>query len=149
MDVDKPAVVPKTATLAPSSTVQPKRAVDRESMAFSQGGHLMSNKKCKLPDGSFKRAKKGYEEIHVPAPKQQPVTDGELVPIASLPKWAQDAFTAKTLNRVQSKLYPIAFGIDERIYVVCAYEEPERYCFSFRSGLFCLLSFICRRMWPC
>jgi pre-mRNA-splicing helicase BRR2 len=57
MDVDKPAVVSKTATLAPSSTVQPKRAVDRESMAFSQEGHLISNKKCKLPDGSFKRAK--------------------------------------------------------------------------------------------
>ncbi|KIM35850.1 hypothetical protein M413DRAFT_449581 [Hebeloma cylindrosporum] len=119
MDVDKPAVVPKTATLAPGSTLQPKRTVDLESMAFSQGGHLMSNKKCKLPDGSFKRAKKGYEEIHVPAPKQKPVTEGELVPIATLPKWAQEAFTVKTLNRVQSKLYPIAFGTDEPI-LLCA-----------------------------
>jgi len=43
--------------------VQPKRTVDLESMAFSQGGHLMSNKRCMLPDGSFKRARKGYEEI--------------------------------------------------------------------------------------
>ena len=30
----------------------------------------MSNKKCKLPEGSFKRAKKGYEENYVPAPKR-------------------------------------------------------------------------------
>ncbi|PPQ88313.1 hypothetical protein CVT25_012373 [Psilocybe cyanescens] len=120
MDVDeaKPEV-PKTATLAPGSTVQPKRTVDLESMAFAQGGHLMSNKKCKLPDGSFKRAKKGYEEIHVPAPKQKPVTEGELVAISSLPAWAREAFTVPKLNRVQSKLFPVAFGTDEPI-LLCA-----------------------------
>ena len=39
MDVDKPVAVSKTATLAPGSTLQPKRTVDLESMAFSQGGH--------------------------------------------------------------------------------------------------------------
>jgi len=131
MDVDKPAVVPKTATLVPGSTLQPKRTVDLESMAFSQGGHLMSNKKCKLPDGSFKRAKKGYEEIHIPAPKQKPVTDGELVPIASLPKWAQEAFTVKSLNRVQSKLYPIAFGTDEPILLCAPTGAGKVYLFIF------------------
>ncbi|KAK0192909.1 putative RNA helicase [Armillaria mellea] len=120
MDVDETkAEVPKTATLAPGSTVQPKRTVDLESMAFSQGGHLMSNKKCKLPDGSFKRAKKGYEEIHVPAPKQKLVVEGELVPMSDLPSWAREAFTVPKLNRVQSKLYPIAFGTDEPI-LLCA-----------------------------
>lgn len=121
MDVDhpKPTQVPKTATLAPGSTVQPKRMVDLESMAFSQGGHLMSNKKCKLPEGSFKRAKKGYEEIHVPAPKQKPLAENELVPISSLPSWAQEAFTVPRLNRVQSRLYPTAFGTDEPI-LLCA-----------------------------
>ena len=36
--------VPKTATLAPGSTVQPKRILDLESMAFSQGGHLVEQK---------------------------------------------------------------------------------------------------------
>ncbi|KJA17891.1 hypothetical protein HYPSUDRAFT_205863 [Hypholoma sublateritium FD-334 SS-4] len=119
MDVDEKPTVPKTATLAPGSTLQPKRTVDLESMAFSQGGHLMSNKKCKLPDGSFKRAKKGYEEIHVPAPKQKPTIDGENIPISSLPAWAREAFTVPKLNRVQSKLYPIAFGTDEPI-LLCA-----------------------------
>ena len=62
-----------------------KRTVDLENMVFSQGGHLMSNKKCKLPDGSFKRACKGYEEIHVPTPKQKPVVEGEIVPVSALP----------------------------------------------------------------
>ncbi|KAJ2934391.1 hypothetical protein H1R20_g2701, partial [Candolleomyces eurysporus] len=123
MDVDQqPAkTVPKTATLAPGSTVQPKRTVDLESLVFSQGGHLMSNKKCKLPEGSFKRARKGFEEIHVPAPKAKPVQENELVAIEKLPEWARKAFGAKVrhLNRVQSKLYPIAFGTDEPI-LLCA-----------------------------
>jgi pre-mRNA-splicing helicase BRR2 len=123
MDVDdqvkQPEAVPKTATLAPGSTVQPKRTVDLESMAFSQGGHLMSNKKCKLPDGSFKRARKGYEEIHVPAPKQKPPVAGEIVPVSDMPEWAREAFTVPTLNRIQSKLYPVAFGTDEPI-LLCA-----------------------------
>ncbi|TFK70690.1 Sec63-domain-containing protein [Pluteus cervinus] len=119
MDVDEPKQVPKTATLAPGSTLQPKKAVDLEAMAFSQGGHLMSNKKCKLPEGSFKRARKGYEEIHVPAPKSKPTMDSELVPVTQLPPWARKAFTVPKLNRVQSKLFPIAFGTDEPI-LLCA-----------------------------
>lgn len=120
MDVDEPKPeVPKTATLAPGSTVQPKRTVDLESMAFSQGGHLMSNKKCKLPEGSFKRAKKGYEEIHVPAPKKKEIAAGELVPISDLPAWAREAFTVPKLNPIQSKVYPIALGTDEPI-LLCA-----------------------------
>ncbi|EMD34630.1 hypothetical protein CERSUDRAFT_116803 [Gelatoporia subvermispora B] len=122
MDVDeKPKVeVPKTATLAPGSTVQPKKMVDLEGMAFSQGGHLMSNKKCKLPEGSFKRSKKGFEEIHVPAPKQKPVAPGEIIPITDLPAWAREGFPGiKNLNRIQSKLFPIAFGTDEPL-LLCA-----------------------------
>ena len=122
MDVDSKsvsAIIPKTATLAPGSTVQPKRMIDLESMAFSQGGHLMSNKKCKLPDGSFKRSRKGFEEIHVPAPKKHSGSDDELVPVTKLPEWARAAFTVPKLNRVQSKLYPVAFGSDEPI-LLCA-----------------------------
>jgi len=123
MDVDESAKVvsiPKTGTLAPGSTVQPKKIVDLEGMAFSQGGRLMSNKNCTLPAGSFKRPKKGYEEIHIPAPKQKPTAASDLVPLSDLPAWARDAFPGtKTLNRVQSKLYPIAFGTDEPI-LLCA-----------------------------
>ena len=133
MDVDevRPEVL-KTATLAPGTMLQPKRTLDLETMMFSQGGHLMSNKKCKLPEGSFKRSRKGYEEIHVPAPKQKPMTEGELVPISALPAWAREAFTVPRLNRVQSKLFPIAFGTDEPI-LLCAPTgagKVSTFCFS-------------------
>lgn len=139
MDVDEQAKsvqVPKTATLAPGSVVQPKKTVDLESMIFSQGGHLMSNKTTKLPQGSFKRAKKGYEEIHVPAPKSKPVATGELVPITDLPEWTRQGFPGlKTLNRVQSKLYPIAFGTDEPI-LLCAPTGAGKAGFFSHSLLF-------------
>jgi pre-mRNA-splicing helicase BRR2 len=119
--------VPKTANVVPGSTVQPKATVDLESMAFSQGGHLMLNKRCKLPEGSFKRTRKSYGDIHVPAPKQKPVAPGDLVPIDELPPWARKAYSGtKTLNRIQSKLYPIAFGTDEPI-LLCAPLALERY----------------------
>ena len=78
---------PASVTLTLSQLL--KRTVDLENMVFSQGGHLMSNKKCKLPDVSFKRVRKGYEEIHVPAPKQKAVVEREIVPVSALPVWAR------------------------------------------------------------
>ncbi|GAA6018807.1 hypothetical protein JCM10207_000247 [Rhodosporidiobolus poonsookiae] len=126
MDVDgastiKPAPESKKGTLAPGSLAPPPRkTVDLDSMAFQQGARLMSNKKCKLPEGSFKRSKKGYEEVHVPAPKQAPLKEGELVPVTDLPEWAREAFKGNpNLNRVQSRLYPVAFGTDEPL-LLCA-----------------------------
>lgn len=114
-------LLPVKANLAPGTTVPPSRLMDLESMVFEQGAHLMSNKKVRLPDGSFKRQGKGFEEIHVPAPKSKPLADGErLVPIVELPEWAQEAFKgATTLNRVQSKLFPAAFENDENL-LLCA-----------------------------
>ncbi|TKY89875.1 hypothetical protein EX895_001172 [Sporisorium graminicola] len=108
------------ATIAPGSTAQPRRGVDLEAMAFAQGGHLNTNAKVRLPEGSFKRTKKGYEEIHIPAPVKRTVGEGELVPITSLPLWAQEAFPGATsLNPVQSRCYPVAFGSDEPM-LLCA-----------------------------
>ncbi|KXN92593.1 Pre-mRNA-splicing factor brr2, partial [Leucoagaricus sp. SymC.cos] len=40
-------------------------------------------------------------------------TDAELVAISSLPAWTREVLTVPRLNRVQTKLYPIAFGTDE------------------------------------
>lgn len=55
----------------------------------------MSNKQCKLPEGSFRKMKKGYEEVFVPGIKAPAFNPGEkLVPIADLPKWAQPAFAS-------------------------------------------------------
>lgn len=120
MDIDAPVPSSQISSLtAAPQTGQPHKTVDLEGMAFSQGGHLMSNKKVSLPEGSFKRSKKGYEEIHIPPPKPRSDPD-ERVPIDDMPHWARAAFKgAKSLNRVQSKLYPMAFDSDEPL-LLCA-----------------------------
>lgn len=81
----------------------------------------MTNKKCILPEKSFKVSKKGYEEIHVPAPEGKPLEAGErLLPIKELPSWAQVAFKGfNSLNRIQSKLAPTALESDENL-LLCA-----------------------------
>ncbi|KAJ3274830.1 DEIH-box ATPase [Terramyces sp. JEL0728] len=115
MQVDR-----KVEKTAPTATAQPKQQVDLQALAFEQGGHFMSNKKVKLPEGSFKRSKPGYEEIHIPPPKAKPMKTGEkLIPVSSLPAWARDGFNNKSLNRIQSAVYPTAFGSDENM-LLCA-----------------------------
>lgn len=108
----------------------PKASVDLEALIFEQGGHLMTNKKCKLPEGSFKNVKKGYEEVHIPPPKARPMkVDEELVKIAELPEWAQNGFVgAKSLNRIQSHVYPTAFGEDSNL-LLCAPTGAGKYSF--------------------
>ncbi|KAK9818381.1 hypothetical protein WJX72_011703 [[Myrmecia] bisecta] len=98
-----------------------RKAVDLESLVFAQGGHLMSNKKCDLPRGSYRTAYKGYEEVHVPALQPKPFGDDEkLRPIAELPEWAQPAFAGmKELNRIQSRVCDTALYTSENI-LMCA-----------------------------
>ena len=66
----------------------------------------MTNKRCDLPQGSYRTAFKGYEEVHVPAPAPPAFAQGEkLIPIESLPSWARPAFAGmKSLNRIQSRV---------------------------------------------
>ncbi|CAF4277668.1 unnamed protein product, partial [Rotaria magnacalcarata] len=75
----------------------------------------MANKSCRLPDGSYRLQKKGYEEVHVPALKPSALDPGEvLYPIANLPKYAQPAFESyKVLNRIQSRMVKAALESDE------------------------------------
>lgn len=122
MDVDKESGAEKdTRERVDKSALVPKKAIDLESLVFAQGNHVMTNKKVKLPEGSFKKTKKGYEEIHVPAPKTTALGEKErLVPIAEMPQWAQKAFkNANKLNRIQSNVYPIAFKDDDNM-LLCA-----------------------------
>ncbi|RSH79448.1 DEIH-box ATPase [Apiotrichum porosum] len=114
--------VPNKATLAPGSVAQPQRVIDIDSLIFSEGGHLMSKKKVKLPEGSFKRQFKGYEEIHVPEPKRRELQPGELVSVTAMPEWTQPVWqsvNATKLNTIQSKVYPIAFETNEPM-LICA-----------------------------
>ncbi|KAK1332769.1 hypothetical protein QTO34_006299 [Cnephaeus nilssonii] len=94
---------------------------DLEDLVFTQGSHFMANKRCQLPDGSFRRQRKGYEEVHVPALKPKPFgSEEQLLPVEKLPKYAQAGFEGfKTLNRIQSKLYRAALETDENL-LLCA-----------------------------
>ncbi|KAF0990898.1 hypothetical protein HZS_5841, partial [Henneguya salminicola] len=95
--------------------------IDLETLAFKEGSHLMSNKKCHLPEGSYRKQRKGYEEIGVPAPKSIPLEENErLFPIANLPEYAQTAFSGyQNLNRIQSKILDKALFSDENL-LICA-----------------------------
>ena len=106
-----------------TKNLQPMHLVDLDSLVFAQGNHLMSNKEVNLPKGFEKRSKKGYEEIHIPANKSSIPPPGERkVSVQQLPEWARGAFTVAgipELNRIQSKLFPTAFGQDDNI-LLCA-----------------------------
>lgn len=36
-----------------------RQIVDLEDLVFQQGSHFMANKRCQLPDGSFRKQRKG------------------------------------------------------------------------------------------
>lgn len=102
--------------LQPSS-----RLVNLDNIVFDQGNHLMTNPSVKLPQGSTRRQFKGYEEIHVPAPKaKRDPNEPQLKPTSELPDWARPGWgNSKTLNRIQTKCFPTAFEDDGNM-LICA-----------------------------
>ncbi|KAI0482782.1 Sec63 Brl domain-containing protein, partial [Xylariaceae sp. FL0804] len=125
MDIDMPA----SLTEAPKAEraegqlvggLQPRKLINLENLVFDQGNHLMTNPRVTLPNGSTKRTFKGYEEIHIPAPKQRNQPGDVLIPITEMPEWARAPFSsAKSLNKIQSKCYPSAFEDDGNM-LICA-----------------------------
>ena len=101
--------------------LQPKRLINLENLVFDQGNHLMTNPNVKLPQGSTKRTFKGYEEIHVPAPKpKRDPNEPKNKPTSELPEWARTGFgSSKELNRIQTRCYPSAFEDDGNM-LICA-----------------------------
>lgn len=93
--------------LAAASWSQQRKVLDLDDLAFHQGSHLMSNKQCKLPEGSFRKVKKSYETVYIPALKPKPFADDEkLIKIEELPDWARPGFEGfRTLNRIQSRIH--------------------------------------------
>jgi len=101
--------------------LQPRRLINLENLVFDQGNHLMTNPNVKLPQGTTKRTFKGYEEIHVPAPKvRKDASERSNMPTSELPEWARQGFgTSKELNRIQTKCFPTAFNDDGNM-LICA-----------------------------
>ena len=122
MDIDVPSkdAAPQQEDGGLVGGLQPKKVINLENLVFDQGNHLMTNPNVKLPQGSTKRTFKGYEEIHVPAPKPHKESSDSLIPTSDLPNWAQTGFgSAQKLNRIQTKCFPAAFEDDGNM-LVCA-----------------------------
>lgn len=115
MDVDQP-----NGKSEPSDQWNPQQVVNLDDLQFAQGGHFMANKKCQLPEGSYRKQKKGYEEIYVPAGNAHQPAEGSKIPIAQLPLYAQPAFEGfKELNVIQSAVHKTALESDENL-LICA-----------------------------
>lgn len=127
MDIDVPAEYMKGASSGEQAKdgglvggLQPRKLINLENLIFEQGNHLMTNAKVKLPEGSTKKSYKGYEEIHVPAPKKRNDPTDRDIPITEMPEWSRVPFgTTSKLNKIQSKCFPTAFGDDGNM-LICA-----------------------------
>jgi activating signal cointegrator complex subunit 3 len=100
----------------------PSRAgnVDTWKEGLAPAGTLQYREK-KAPPKQVRTQGLGYEQIFLPAPAAMATaTIEELVDISDLETWAQLAFPGtKTLNRIQSKVFPIAYNSLENM-MVCA-----------------------------
>ncbi|TVY81829.1 Pre-mRNA-splicing factor brr2 [Lachnellula suecica] len=127
MDIDVPASYTNDTTKAEKAGdgdlvggLQPRKLINLENLIFDQGNHLMTNPKVKLPEGSTKRTFKGYEEIHVPAPKKRNDPSDRDIPVTEMPEWARVPFgSTSKLNKIQSKCFPEAFNNDGNM-LICA-----------------------------
>lgn len=121
LDANAPAAEPEPVKEGLVGGMQPRRTLNLDDLKFDQGNHLMTNQNVRLPQGSTKRTFKGYEEIHVPAPKPKiDPSEAPLKPTSELPGWAQPGFgSSKSLNRIQTKCYPAAFEDDGNM-LICA-----------------------------
>ncbi|GAA6008054.1 hypothetical protein JCM11491_006594 [Sporobolomyces phaffii] len=112
----------------PGALISGKRAAIEEEeqypnvyLASKTTGLNIGQSKMSLPIGTVRMHKEHYEEIVIPAPKAVPFRFNEaLVPIKDMNPWGKRTFHAyKTLNRLQSIVYPVAYGSNENM-LVCA-----------------------------
>jgi pre-mRNA-splicing helicase BRR2 len=94
--------------------------VDLEALAFQNGSHLMTNKKCVLPPGSKSFTTKEYKEVLIPATRSTAADSMPRFPIADMPEWSKRAFAGmEFLNPVQTQLRAAAFETSENL-LLCA-----------------------------
>eukprot|EP00835_Amoeboradix_gromovi_P000169 NODE_6_length_48303_cov_0.387022.p1 type:complete len:1732 gc:universal NODE_6_length_48303_cov_0.387022:3792-8987(+) len=97
--------------------LEPTQIIAFDDYKFKDRGHFQANKNCKLPQGSFKRQRQGYEEIHIPLfsndKKNEP-----LMPISDLPEWCQICFKGvQHLNLIQSLTFKSSFNSNDNMLV--------------------------------
>ncbi|KAG8218769.1 Sec63-domain-containing protein [Butyriboletus roseoflavus] len=87
------------------------------------GGSVLSQygSKYMLPIGTTRQDYEDYQEVVIPPAKTVPPRESErLIPVSELDELARGSFPGYTfLNRIQSIVYPTAYGSNENI-LVCA-----------------------------
>uniref|UniRef100_V5EWE9 M-phase inducer phosphatase n=1 Tax=Kalmanozyma brasiliensis (strain GHG001) TaxID=1365824 RepID=V5EWE9_KALBG len=92
---------------------------------FSSGaqGNVLSvfGQRFALPLGTLREEKEFYEEVTIPPPRTVPMrTDERYIPIPEMDPICRGAFPGyKSLNRLQSAVYPLAYKTNENL-LVCA-----------------------------
>ena len=101
---------------------QPSSLLDLTTLMFEQGGRLMSNPSFTPETKTYQISKKNYDEVHVQAPVKVQVKATDLVQVkTAMPVWAHAAFAGfETLNAIQSKVFPVAFGEFKENVLMCA-----------------------------
>lgn len=110
----------KNASLAPSTFKEPQ--YPHVYRTFAAGNSLShAGKKYALPLGSERLQFEKYEEYFVPAGKPGTLWPGQkLVPIKDMDGLCRNTFKGyKTLNRMQSLVYPVAYKQRENM-LICA-----------------------------
>lgn len=110
----------KSATLAPAHAKEPQ--YPHVYKAYNAGNTLSSaGKKYGLPVGSERLSFDKYEEYSIPAGKKGTLGPGQrLIPIKELNGLCRNTFKGyKTLNRMQSLVYPVAHKTSENM-LICA-----------------------------
>jgi antiviral helicase SLH1 len=87
------------------------------------GGNVLSafGTRFSLPSGTSRQDHEFYEEVTIPPPRQLPMRSTErLIPIEEMEPLARGAFPGyKTLNRLQSVVFPLGYNSNENL-LVCA-----------------------------
>ena len=107
---------------------QQKNLLNLEELQF-ENNHVMTNNSCKLPKGSVRETKKGYEEVIIPPAINKIDSDEKIVHLDEIPSWMHLAFQSvdkdgkvsrmEQFNRVQSKVLHPALFSDENL-LICA-----------------------------
>ncbi|RDW25348.1 Sec63 Brl domain-domain-containing protein [Yarrowia lipolytica] len=118
------------------------RYIDTQSLVFDQGARLLTSSKVKLPANTTKHSTSQYEEFVIPAPERAiPDANEKVVSIADMPSWTHVGFSdTKSLNRIQSKVFPCAFESDDNM-LICAPTGAGKTNVAFLAMLRCLSHF--------
>ena len=115
----------KHATIAPAFDRSGPRYPHVYKSDTAAAGNMLdvAGRRYALPVGSMRHDHQKYEEYSIPAAKVGSLAAGQkLINISDMDGLCQRTFKGyKSLNRMQSLLYPVAYTTSENMYGLCSY----------------------------